>query len=252
MTARRPDARPMFPADAVVRRVDGERVLLVGAGRALLMQLAHPLVAKGIAEHSDFHADPYGRLRRTLAASYTMTFGTVAEAERTAEVVRSVHERVRGEGYDANDPELVMWVHATLIDTALRVHGRFFGGLSAAEAEEYYRQSKRKAVLFGTPEADQPRDLAEFRDYMSWMVATLRVSDDARRLAHDIVYPDLPLPLAPLVRLGREVTAGLLPPSFRRQFGLYWDPLRGVALEAAALASRLALPTLPPVIRRVA
>jgi uncharacterized protein (DUF2236 family) len=243
---------PHFAADAVVRRVDGERVLLLGAGRALLMQLAHPLVARGIAEHSDFPSDPYGRLRRTLAASYTMSFGTVEQAERTAAVVRAVHERVRGDGYDANDPELVMWVHATLVDTALRVHDRFFGGLSADEAEQYYQESKRKAVLFGTPLEDQPRDLVEFRDYMQWMVATLRVSDEARRLGHDIVYPALPLPLSPLVRLGREVTAGLLPPTFRRQFGLAWDPVRGAALEAAALAGRLTLRHVPAPLRRAA
>ena len=241
-----------FAADAMVRRVDGERVLLLGAGRALLMQLAHPLVAKGIAEHSDFHSDPYGRLRRTLAASYTMSFGSIEQAERTAEVVRAVHERVRGDGYYANDPELVMWVHATLVDTALRVHDRFFGGLSEAEAEQYYQESKRKAVLFGTPLDDQPRDLAAFRSYMQWMVATLRVSDEARRLAHDIVYPALPLPLSPLVRLGREVTAGLLPPSFRRQFGLAWDPVRGAAMEAAALAGRLTLRHVPAPLRRAA
>lgn len=244
--------RPLFPADAVVRRVDGERVLLLGGGRALLMQLAHPLVARGVAEHSGFKADPFARLRRTLNAAFLMTFGSVETAERTAASVRAVHERVRGEGYSANDPELVMWVHATLVDTALRVHGRFLGGLSPDDAERYYQESKRKAELLGVPAADQPADLVAFRRYVRWMVATVRVSDDARKLARAVVSPRVPLPLSPLAWAGRDLTAGLLPAPLRRQYGLSWDPVRGAALEAAAMASRLALPRVPASIRRAA
>src|SRR2546429_319415 len=114
-----------FPPDAVVRRVDGEAVLLLGGGRALLMQLAHPMVARGVAEHSQFEADPFSRLQRTLDAVTTIVFGTEDEARQVAAVVGAVHERVFGDGYRANDPDLLMWVHATLIDTALRVHARF-------------------------------------------------------------------------------------------------------------------------------
>jgi uncharacterized protein (DUF2236 family) len=238
----------MFAPDSVVRRVDGERVLLLGGGRALLMQLAHPLVARGVAEHSDFGADPLARLRRTLEASFTISFGTVEEAERTAAVVRTVHDRVRGEGYQANDPALLLWVHATLVDTALQVYGRFHGRLSAADAERYYQESTRKAEILGCPRAQQPDDLAAFRAYVRHMVTTLRVSDEGRRLGRAIVNPRVPL----LGRVARDLTAGLLPAPLRRQYGLPWHPVQGVALEAATLASRLALPHLPTVIRRPA
>jgi uncharacterized protein (DUF2236 family) len=242
---------PLFPPDAVIRRVDGERVLLLGGGRALLLQLAHPLVARGVAEHSDFRRDPFARLRRTLDASYRMVFGTRAEAERVADAVRAVHHTVRGDGYQADDPELLMWVHATLVDTALRVHARFLGGLPPAEAEAYYQQSAVVAELLGVPRAAQPADMAAFRRYVRAMVGTLRVSDDGRRLASDVLYPRVPWPLALPAEVGRQVTAGLLPGPLRRQFGLSWDPLRGVAFDTMSLAVRQVLPRVPGRLRRM-
>src|SRR5438477_3387872 len=96
----------LFPRHAIIRQVNGEGVLLLGGGRALLMQLAHPSVAAGVGDHSDFRADPFTRLRRTLEASYTMVFGTEEEARRVAAGIRAVHDRVVGPGYSANDPEL--------------------------------------------------------------------------------------------------------------------------------------------------
>jgi uncharacterized protein (DUF2236 family) len=236
----------MFAPDSVVRRVDGERVLLLGGGRALLMQLAHPLVARGVAEHSDFAADPFARLRRTLEASFTISFGTVEEAERTAAIVRTVHDRVRGEGYQANDPALLLWVHATLVDTALRVYDRFHGRLSSADAERYYQESTRKAEILGCPRSEQPDDLPAFRAYLRHMVTTVGVSDEARRLGRAIVTPKVPV----VGRLARDLTAGLLPAPLRRQYGLSWHPVQGAALDAAAVACRLTLPWVPSPLRR--
>lgn len=238
----------MFAADSVVRRVDGERVLLLGGGRALLMQLAHPSVARGVAEHSDFRSDPYARLRRTLEATYSIVFGTEETASQVAAAVRAVHERVQGDGYAANDPALLLWVHATLVDTALRVHRRFLGGLSEAEAERYYEESTVIASLLGEPRSEQPSDLAAFRAYVRHMVATLEVSADARRLARAVLSPPVPL----LGRFARDLTAGLLPVPLRRQYGLAWTPLQAAALDAAARASRLALPHVPALLRRSA
>src|SRR5947199_9427731 len=110
----------LFPEDAVIRRVDGEGVLLLGGGRALLMQLAHPQVAAGVADHSGFASDPFGRLRRTLEATYTIVFGSEEEADLVARQLWAVHERVTGPGYHANEPELLLWVTANLIETAMR------------------------------------------------------------------------------------------------------------------------------------
>jgi ER-bound oxygenase mpaB/B'/Rubber oxygenase, catalytic domain len=114
----------LFPEDAVIRRIGNESIVLLGGGRALLMQLAHPKVAAGVADHSGFEADPFGRLRRTLEAVNTIVYGTAEEADRVAKILWAVHERVTGADYRANDPELLLWVNATLIDTALRIHPR--------------------------------------------------------------------------------------------------------------------------------
>src|SRR5437763_10623992 len=100
----------LFAEDAVIRRVTREGALLLGGGRALLMQLAHPQVAQGVAEHSGFEADPFARLRGTLTAMTTIVYGTEEQARRMAAEVRRVHRHVRGDGYYANDPALLLWV----------------------------------------------------------------------------------------------------------------------------------------------
>lgn len=238
----------LFSDDDVIRRVDGELALLAGGGRALLLQLAHPLVARGVAEHSGFDADPFARLQRTLDASYAIVFGTRAEAEQSAAAIWTVHERVTGEDYRANDPALLEWVHATLVDTALLVHTRLLGPLPHDEAEQYYQQSALVAELLGVPRARQPADLDGFRAYMSEMTSTLQVSDDARRLARRILHPPGPLGLVfPAVR---QLTVGWLPRSLREGYGLGWDAGRKAALLAAEAAARQVLPRLPPVVRR--
>lgn len=233
-----------------MRRVDGELVLLLGGPRALLLQLAHPSVARGVAEHSGFEADPLARLQRTLDASMTIVFGTRDQARRAAKLVRSAHRRVHGDGYDANDPDLLLWVHATLVDTALRIHRRFLGGLTVEEQGEYYRQSMEVAALLGVPLERQPQDLDAFRAYVRSMVGSLAVGDEARRLAGAVLRPRVPLPVEPAVAVVRNLTAGLLPPPIRRGYGLSWDPLREAALTAATIGLRATLPLVPPALRR--
>jgi uncharacterized protein (DUF2236 family) len=226
-------------------------VLLLGGGRALLMQLAHPSVAAGVAEHSDFEQDPLSRLRRTLEATYTVVFGTEAQARRVGEALHRVHDRVTGPGYRANDPELLLWVHATLVDTALRVHSRFLRPLSSPEAERYYQESKVIGEIFGIPPGIQPETLAEFRTYVRGMVATAEVSDTARQLARSVLHPNLPAVAGPPLLLVRQLTTGLLPAPLRRQYGFSWDGPRQATLDLAAMVSRQVLPRVPAVLRRV-
>jgi uncharacterized protein (DUF2236 family) len=241
----------VFSPDAVIRRVDGEGVLLVGGGRALLMQLAHPSVAAGVADHSTFDADPFARLRRTMEASYTIVFGSEEDARRTAAGIRAVHDRVTGSGYRASDPELLLWVHATLVDTALRVYQHFFGRLSADEAEEYYQQSCVLAEMLGCPCDVQPDDLDAFRDYVRTMVCTLEVTDTARELAMSVMRPKVPLPAEPLFAMGRQLTVSMLPRPLRQQYGFSWDRPRKAAMVSAAGAARRILPLVPRPLRRV-
>jgi uncharacterized protein (DUF2236 family) len=240
----------LFPEDAVIRQVSGEAILLLGGGRALLMQLAHPQVAAGVADHSGFAEDPFGRLRRTLEATYTVVFGTKDDADLVARQLWAVHERVTGPGYRANDPELLMWVNATLIDTALRVHARFLRPLRGKEAERYYQDSVVVAEVLGVPRELQPPDLTGFRAYMRRMVGTLEVSDTGRELADAVLHPRLPWPAEPGMAVARELTAGLLPRPLREQFGLGWDRNRKRALLLAGAASRTVLPRVPSLLRR--
>lgn len=240
----------LFADDAVVRRVDAETVLLLGGPRAVLMQLAHPSVAAGVADHSDFANDTFGRLQRTLEATSTIVFGTREEAEQVAAVLHAVHERVTGPGYHANDPELKLWVHATLVDTALRIHARFLRPLPAQEAERYYVESMRMAELLGVPLSDQPPDLRSFRAYVRHMVGTLEVTDTAREVATEVMHPRLPWITEPFAEVLRQVTIGLLPRPLREQYGFSWDRPRKAALLAAGLASRSVLPLVPAPLRR--
>lgn len=240
----------LFPDDAVVRRVDGELVLLLGGPRALLMQLAHPMVARGVAEHSGFRADPFARLSRTLDAVSTIVFGSEEQARATARAVHGMHRRVRGEGYEANDPELLLWVHATIVDTALRIHTRFLRPLSSADADRYYRESMVVGELLGVPMDRQPPDLAAFRAYVRHQAGTLEVTDEARRLARAVLRPRVPAVAEPAVILVRNLTAGLLPPPLRRGYGLRWDPARQAALVGATVTLRATLPFVPPSLRR--
>jgi uncharacterized protein (DUF2236 family) len=246
-------ARPagLFAPDSVIRRIDGEAVLILGGGRALLLQLAHPAVAQGVADHSDFASNPWSRLQRTLEASYTIVFGSVDAAERTAAQVRAVHERVVGPGYSANDPALLLWVHATLVDTAMRVYTRFVRPLSEADAATYYEQSKTVAAMLGCPLDAQPDTLADFRAYMRDMVSSLEVSDVGRSLAHEVLHPKAPFFVSPAFAVARELTVGLLPRPLREQYGMRWDGRRKAALLAAGASARAVVPRLPGFARRV-
>jgi uncharacterized protein (DUF2236 family) len=164
--------------------------------------------------------------------------------------VNAVHLRVRGTGYDALDPKLLLWVHATLVDSALVVHERFVGGLDPSERGRYYREMKRQALALRVPAAVLPGNLADFDRYMRKQLPRLEVTDEARQLAADVLAPPAPLPLLPAARLFRLVTVGLLPPALRQAYGLRWPRSLEWALTGGAAASRMALPFVPNILRR--
>jgi len=239
----------MFEDASMLRRVNGESVVLLGGGRALLMQLAHPLVARGVAEHSRFEAAPLRRLVRTLRPVYAVGFGSSGQAAGAAASVRARHRGVVGAGYSALDVELGMWVHATLVDSALVTYERFVRPLEAGERAAYYLEMQRLGEMFGVPPASQPRDVASFEAYVASMVGTLEVSAEARRLAAS-VFARRPWQLAPLTVASRWVTAGLLPPRLRAGYGMRWNSLDERLLSGVAAVSRVSVPVLPRRLRR--
>ncbi len=249
----------LFEPGSPIRRVHREGVLLLGGGRALLLQLAHPLVAEAVAAHSNFRVDPLGRLRRTLDTMLAIVFGDCETALAWAGRVRQTHARVRGAlreaagpfpagtPYEANDPALLLWVHATLIDTSLRVHRDFFGPLDSPTLFRYYEETKWMAAVLGVPPHLLPPTPEDFDSYMRDMLAseTLTVTDTARALAAAVLRPPIPLVGTPAGPLLSFVTAALLPERLRGEYGLLWGPGRAAAWCALRGAGRLAVPRLP-------
>jgi uncharacterized protein (DUF2236 family) len=240
----------IFSDDSAIRRIGRESVLMLGGPRALLMQAAHPLVAAGIVDHSRYREDPWRRLARTMAALYTIVFGTGAEADRVARLTRAAHRRVHGArdggAYSAADPDLMLWVHSTLVDTGLALYECYVGAVAPAVAEEFYEQMKIVAGIFGVPRDIHPPTLVDFRSYQHALISTgvVRVGDDARAVAATVLSPPVPLPFRPAVRMLVSQTAGLLPEELRAQYGLR-PPLPGSVGSARRL-----VPLLPPQLRR--
>jgi uncharacterized protein (DUF2236 family) len=228
---------------------------MLGGPRALLMQIAHPAVAAGVARFSDFPADAFARLWRTLDTMLAVSFGDTEQAGRAAEGVTAVHRRIRGrvpdgEPYQAMDPELLLWVHATLVDSALVVHQRFFGTLEESDRDAYIREMGRQAELFGVPAEILPGSARAFETYVRETVDALEVSDQARALAPPIVHPPVPLALRPLARFQELITVGLLPARLRQAYGLRWTAARARALRASQASIRAVAPLLPEMARR--
>jgi len=217
---------PSFPRSAVIRRVSAEPAVALGAGRALMLQLAHPSVAAGVQDHSEFKANPFKRLQGTLEAMYGVVFGSDELADGIGRRIQWIHTFVVGPGYTANDPGLLLWVHATLFDTARRCYEQFVEPLSPADLETYYEEMATVAERFGCPRSAQPATCVAFDDYFAETVAAIEVSDVGRDLGGFILDPTLSLglhvPLRPLLRLQRLLTVGSLPPSLRDQFGFAW------------------------------
>lgn len=242
----------LFVPGSVSWRVNRELLVLAGGTCALLMQIAHPAVAAGVEAHSNFQADPFGRLQRTLGASWAIVFGDGPSAERALRRIDATHAVVRGfvpetgTPYRARDPQLLLWVHATLVDTAVRMHHRFVAPLTAADVEAYYRETMPVAVALGVPESTMP---ATYQDMRAWMVERIaagevRVTPTARRLSEAILYPTA-FPPRFVWTAAHLASVSLLHPDVRRGYGLVWNADRAAGVARLARFTRWAVPRLP-------
>src|SRR5436309_693261 len=230
----------LFGPDTVTWRVNREAVLLAGGGRALLLQVAHPLVAAGVVEHSRFEADPWGRPYRTLDLTRKIVFGEAAVSAEASRRLRARHASVHGVApdgrrYDANDPDLMLWVWATLVDSALVVYQRYVRSLSLAEVERYYREQTRFAVACGVPEGWWPGSHGAFVEYFERVVRDeCVVGEDARRIADGVLHPGLPWPVRAVFEgVVGLVTVGLLPRALRERYGRACSRARALASDLA-------------------
>ncbi|MBO0796256.1 MAG: DUF2236 domain-containing protein, partial [Ktedonobacteraceae bacterium] len=195
-----------FGAESMTWQVASEAILNFGGARAVLMQLAHPLVAMGVSAHSRYMSDPLGRAESTFLLGQRLTFGSTKTAQQAAHTINRLHKHVHGtlpfqagaysEGtaYRARDPDLLLWVHATLIDTILIMYPMFIGPLSIEEQERYYQESKKIAHLLGLAEADMPETVGDLRRYVHEMVYSdrLAATPEARQLVQQVLFPPAP------------------------------------------------------------
>lgn len=253
----------VFGPASVTWRIDREAVIFLGAGRALLLQLAHPWVAAAIAEHSKTLADPIGRFHRTFDIVFAMVFGSLDRAllssrqlhRRHSMIVGKMPETVGpfavGSRYCANDIPSLRWVHATLVETALMAHDLVLPQLSAEERERYWSENRTYGALFGLTGDDLPADWSGFAAYSSAMAQseTLTVSPAAREIAAQIFGGARPWLRPP--RWYRALTARLLPERLRASFGFDLDERDMRAAENALRWIRRVYPKLPDRLRYV-
>lgn len=241
--------------------------MLLGWAPAILAQLAHPLIAAGVAEHSSFRASPTQRARRlksTIESMLALTFGTPGQAQAAADRINAIHDRVNGAlraeagsfpagaAYSAHDPELLRWVQVTLLDTLPRAYELFVGPLTDEEKDTYCREATGMAPLLGVPADFFPASQAALRAHMADVRAAgqLFVTPAAREVARALLFPAAAPPTAPFLFLSRLPTVGLLAPDLRRAYGLRWTPRHAVALRVCAALLRGGLPLTPNVLRR--
>jgi uncharacterized protein (DUF2236 family) len=248
-----------FTPDDAIWKIGSESILMAGAGRALLAQAAHPLVAAGIVHHSSFRDEPWARLGRTMGGLYTIVFGTRAEADEVGRRVRAVHRRVRGSTphgrYSAVDPALMLWVHATLVETAITMYRTFVGPLSRADEEAFHEDMKLVAQVFGVPPRVLPDTLNDFWTYWHEMLegGELVVGTDARAVAETVLDPPLRGPLRAFAPFARLITTASLAPELRSRYGIALDPRADVRLaRTAAAVRRGVLPLVPSRLRLLA
>lgn len=232
--------------------IAAEAVLLAGGGRAILLQIADPAVGRAVARHSDFASRPLDRLRATMTYVYATVYGTPTDIDRVRRRVNAAHVPVRQDadgadpGYSAFDPELQLWVTATLYDTALTLYQRIFGSLDEASADRVYREYVVIGSTLQMPPALWPVDRAAFERYWCRRLGGLAVDDETRRVAHELLHPSaVPWWLRAAMPLARLVTAGLLPDAVRESFALPWSPARQRRFERwMAVVARI-YPRLP-------
>ncbi|MGH7492361.1 MAG: oxygenase MpaB family protein [bacterium] len=253
-----PPAARLFTPDSVFWRVHREILAGLSGGRALALELAHPLIAAGVAEHSHFQTNPWRRLYRTVKVMNDLTFGGAAAARTALQHFHQCHARVRGvlprtEGafpaatkYSSQNPGLRFWVLATLIDSSLVAYEHFVAPLTLAEKRAYYLDSQRLAQAFGIPFSFVPDTYEEFSSYMQNMFVgeALHVGETAQALVQALLARR---GLHGIARMMQFCGAAMLPEKLREAYDIAWDEKRERKFERIAHYCRYARARLPEV-----
>ncbi|MGH7610954.1 MAG: oxygenase MpaB family protein [Candidatus Dormibacteria bacterium] len=256
----------LFGPGSVTWQVMREPLLILGASRALLMQVAHPLVAQGALDHSDFATDPVGRFQRTAGWVTTVVFGTEDEAREATREVNRLHRRVAGElplehtttrwpagsPYRATDRDLLLWVHGSLLEAMLRTHAALVARLDEGTEDRFVREWDAVAALMGLPEGSTWPGARGMRAWLARQVGTrlAEPGDGSRRVAAVILQPrSRGFGPRGLTEISSFITCGLMPEPTRQQFGIRWSWAQELAFQGLALSLRRARPLLPRELR---
>jgi uncharacterized protein (DUF2236 family) len=261
-TTAQDDARGLYGPGSEAWALNREAMLLLGAGpRALLLQLAHPLVAAGVADHSDFRADPWRRLQGTLRSYLTIVYGTGTQARAEIRRLNGLHRTITGPGYQARDPDLSLWVHATLVDSTIVVADRWLEPLSRERRRRYYEETLPIGRAFGIPADRLPADLDAVEAYGERAIGRdgpVHPNDLARELAAAVLNPPLGPVIPALAALPALLYAWtlwpaleLLPASTRAEYGFAWGPLQRAVSRWLVATWRWWRPNLPIELRQM-
>ena len=251
------------PPDGIVCRIAGDARLFAASSYAVILQVAHPTVGAGVSEHSNFRADPWGRLLRTLDYTTCTIYGGPELAWDVGRRVREMHKQIKGvrsDGvrYHALEPKAYAWVHATLAEAIVKGHQTFASPrLSDAEVEQFWREWLPAGRLVGVREGDLPETWAEFRKYFDGMVRDeLQHTDSVRDVIETLAKPTRPpmpwlregawkVVRMPASRGGRVALEGLLGPELRERFGIEWTRAKDREMRAITAISRRSGPLMP-------
>jgi uncharacterized protein (DUF2236 family) len=249
-----------FGPDSVSWQVHREVTVLFGGARAVLMQAAHPLVIAGARATGFYERNPWKRLQRTLILTYTITFGTKAEAQAAADRINDVHTRISGVdpvtglAYDALDPELLLYVHACLVDSALLFEELTVGRLDDDGRQRFHEEQMLAAEMVRIPREIVPPTVPALRAWMRDVEDSgiLQVTESARMVADLFVHPPADAEWRPILKGVSRLAFATLPPAMREQYGIRVGAGKRAAMAATFAATRALRPLLPPKLRYIA
>lgn len=249
-----------YGPDSLFWKIGRERVILLGGMSAVLLQIAHPHVGEGVNTHSNFTSDPIGRFQRTFDVVYHIVFGTAEEAIIAANSAYQIHKKVKGalsenipprhkkgDRYDANRADLLLWVHSTLVDQSLLGYKLFVGHMTDRQKEEYYEESKTFARLFSIPDKHIPETLADFYEYYNDMIENVLAVGKTGMMMRNKLFFLFPYSIG--LPVSYTMAAGMLPERVRKMFGIHWDPVMQLAFHRLCRRVKQIRPFLPSQLR---
>ncbi len=257
------DPRGFYPPGSITWRVNRETFLLLGGLRALTMQVAHPMVAQGVYDHSNFRNEPLKRLLRTLQTMLTIGYGSREAALAAAAQIRQVHRSIEGtlpeavgnfpaeKQYQASDPALMIWVYATLVDSSIFMYECLVAPLKSDEKATYYEESKLWVTLLGVPAAILPADYPAFQRYVDATLSSddIAIGKSGEDVLEHVYFPQFPFLPRWVYYPVQIFTWALLPSALRDKTGYPWSNRRKIWVDRTVRFFKFIRPYLPGFLR---